>query len=279
MKSANKIRLTAAALSAAACLGVFSTHGVKAAYPDRTAPEITLDGDRYEGTAILSEGITYVKLREFSEGLGATVTWNQETGTASVTKDGISLTVGCSDDYLLTNGYYLWFGGRTFVDGERIYIPLRAIGSVFGYDTRWDEASFAARLSAGEAEKETKPYSEDDLYWLSRIISAEAEGEPLEGKLAVGSVVLNRMRSPEFPGTIYGVIFDRKNGIQFTPVANGTIYGEPDRESILAARLCLEGSILNDDILFFMNASLAESFWISSSRRYVMTVGNHDFYA
>lgn len=279
MKSANKIRLTAAALSAAACLGTFSAHGAFAAYPERNAPEITLDGDRYEGMARLSEGVTYVKLREFSEGLGATVTWNQETGTASIRKDGLSLTVGCSDDYVTANGYYLWFNGRTFVDGERIYIPLRAIGSVFGYDTKWDESSFAAKLSTGEKPSENKSYSEDDLYWLSRIISAEAEGESLDGKLAVGSVVLNRVKSPEFPNTVYGVIFDRKNGIQFTPVANGTVYGEPDHESILAARLCLEGSILNGDILFFMNASIAESFWISSSRRYVMTVGNHDFYA
>ena len=91
--------------------------------------------------------------------------------------------------------------------------------------------------------------------------------------------MLNRVKSSEFPNTIYGVIFDRKNGVQFTPVANGTIYKSPDKESIAAARACLEGGTLNSDILFFMNASLAESFWISSQRRYVMTVGNHDFYA
>ena len=55
-------------------------------------------------------------------------------------------------------------------------------------------------------------YNEDDVYWLSRIISAESRGEPLEGQIAVGNVVLNRVRSSAYPNTIYGVIFDRKHG-------------------------------------------------------------------
>ena len=279
MKSAKKMRLAAAALTTAMCLGVTLPATVEAGAPKKSVPEITLDGDRYEGMAKLIDGITYVKIREFSESLGAEVTWNQNTQTAKVEKDGLSLTVGCSDGHFTANGYYLWFSGRSFVEGERIYVPLRAIGSVFCYDTNWDESSFAARLSTGDTSVPAPSYSEDDLYWLARIISAEAEGESLEGKLAVGTVVLNRVKNSEFPNTVYGVIFDRKNGVQFTPVANGEIYGEPDSESVLAARLCLEGNTVNDDILFFMNASLAESFWISQSRRYVMTVGNHDFYA
>ncbi|MBR4933000.1 MAG: cell wall hydrolase [Clostridia bacterium] len=156
-----------------------------------------------------------------------------------------------------------------------MYVPLRAIGSIFGYATTWNSESFTASLNGGVSPS----YTEDELYWLSRIISAEAEGESYMGKLAVGTVVLNRVHSSEFPDTIYGVIFDRKNGVQFTPVANGTIYKTPDSESIAAARECLEGGTVDGDILFFMNASLAESFWISAQRKHVMTVGNHDFYA
>ena len=90
---------------------------------------------------------------------------------------------------------------------------------------------------------------------------------------------MNRVRSDSFPNSVYGVIFDRVGGVQFTPVANGTIYRSPDSESVIAAKLCLEGGSVNGDILFFLNARLAESFWITQNRRYVMTVGNHDFYA
>ena len=70
---------------------------------------------------------------------------------------------------------------------------------------------------------ETQNYSEDDLYWLSRIIEAESKGEPMEGKIAVGNVIINRRESPDFPDSIYEVIFEKTSGkYQFTPVKNNT---------------------------------------------------------
>lgn len=274
MKSARSIRIGAAVLGILICLG---GNGIRtnAAPAKSSLPSVTLNGEGYSGKVVLKDGVTYVRIREFSESLGARVTWDQASKTAVVSYRGVSTTLGQSASYLKHGGDYLHFSGTSFVESERIYVPLRAIGSVFGYDTTWSAESFSASLRG----KNTSSYTEDELYWLSRIISAEAEGESYRGKLAVGTVVLNRVKSREFPNTVYGVIFDRKNGVQFTPVANGTIYKTPDSESIAAARACLEGGTLRGDILFFMNASIAESFWISSQRRYVMTVGNHDFYA
>ena len=121
-------------------------------------------------------------------------------------------------------------------------------------------------------------YDSTDLYWLSRIISAEAKGEPFAGQIAVGNVVLNRVRSRSYPNTIYGVIFDRKHGTQFSPVSLGTIYREPSASSILAAKMCLEGYTLSEDILFFMNPRIATSNWISKNRPFAFRIGNHDFY-
>ena len=279
MKSAKKLRCAAAALAVATCIGAGGLRSVHGAEAVREIPNVRLEGNSYNGAVKLVDGVTYVKIREFAEGLGAKVSWNSETGQASVTSHGLDLTVGCSDGYFKANGYYLWFKGESFVEDERIYVPLRAIGSAFGYDTVWNGERFTAELSTSGGASFKPSYTADDLYWLSRIISAEAEGESFTGKLAVGTVVLNRVRSSEFPNTVYGVIFDRKNGVQFTPVANGEIYGKPDSESIAAAKACLEGNTLRDDILFFMNASIAESYWISSTRRYVTSIGNHDFYA
>ncbi len=274
MKSAKMIRMGAAFLGALICLSGTGTH-ISAAPDTSRMPGITLNGEDYSGKVKLKNGVTYVKIREFSEIHGAHVTWDRRSGNAVVSYRGVNTTLGQSANYLKHGNNYLHFNGSSFVEDERIYVPLRAIGNVFGYSTTWNSEKFSAALHGGNASS----YTEDELYWLSRIISAEAEGESYRGKLAVGTVVLNRVKSSEFPNTIYGVIFDRKNGVQFTPVANGTIYKSPDKESIAAARACLEGGTLNSDILFFMNASLAESFWISSQRRYVMTVGNHDFYA
>lgn len=123
-----------------------------------------------------------------------------------------------------------------------------------------------------------KFYNSSDLYWLSRIISAESAGEPLTGKIAVGNVVLNRKASPSYPNTIYGVIFDRKGGTQFTPAAIGTIYNSPTAESIMAAKICLEGYSIDQNILFFMNPRIATNNWISKNRPFAFRIANHDFY-
>jgi N-acetylmuramoyl-L-alanine amidase len=90
---------------------------------------------------------------------------------------------------------------------------------------------------------------------------------------------MNRVSSELFPNTIWGVIFDRKYGVQFSPVANGTIYDAPSYSSILAAKICLEGFSVSDEILYFLAPRYATSSWISQNRDYVFTVENHEFYA
>ena len=122
-------------------------------------------------------------------------------------------------------------------------------------------------------------YSSDDLYWLSRIISAESGAEPFRGKIAVGNVVMNRVKSPSYPNSIWGVIFDRKHGIQFTPAVTGTIYRTPTAESIVAAKACLEGYSISDTALFFLNPRIATNFWIVNNRPFEFSIGNHDFYS
>ncbi len=160
-------------------------------------------------------------------------------------------------------------------------VPLRAIATAFGYKTEWIGEKKTARLTRTRpaSPRGENYYGDGELFWLSRIISAEAEGECFDGKLAVGTVIMNRVDDPSYPGSIYGVIFDFNNGVQFTPAANGTVYEVPDTDSVAAAKMILEGYRSSDDILFFLNERIAESFWITNNRRYVMTVGNHDFYA
>ncbi|MBO5756412.1 MAG: cell wall hydrolase [Clostridia bacterium] len=121
-------------------------------------------------------------------------------------------------------------------------------------------------------------YDYEDLYWLSRIISAEAKGESFTGQIGVGTVVLNRVRSKEFPSTVKGVVFDQKYGTQFTPVANGTIYQTPTDSAVVAAKMCLDGYTLSDSVLYFLNPRIATSSWIQNHRKYAFRVGNHDFY-
>ncbi|SCY01755.1 cell wall hydrolase [Alkaliphilus peptidifermentans] len=120
---------------------------------------------------------------------------------------------------------------------------------------------------------------DDDLYWLSRIIHAEAQGEPYKGKVAVGNVVLNRVKSDEFPNSIYGVVFDKQHGYtQFSPVIDGTIYNTPNSESIEAAKEALNGAKPVGDVLYFLNPRKSTNFWIVENRKFFTTIADHDFY-
>ena len=76
-----------------------------------------------------------------------------------------------------------------------------------------------------------------------------------------------------------GVIFDKKYGVQFSPVLDGSIYNTPTESCILAAKISLEGYKINGKVLFFLAPKYAQSSWIPNSRTYEFTVGKHDFYS
>jgi len=122
-------------------------------------------------------------------------------------------------------------------------------------------------------------YTATDLYWLSRIIHAEAEAEPYAGKVAVGNVILNRVKSDLFPNTIKGVIFEYYKDIpQFSPVADGTIYNAPDAASISAAKAAFSGTSYVGSATYFFNPDKSEGAWIIQNKTYVKRIGNHVFY-
>ena len=100
----------------------------------------------------------------------------------------------------------------------------------------------------------------------------------MHGQIAVGNVVLNRVKDPDYPDTIYGVIFDRNYGVQFEPVLNGSIYAEPTESAVAAAKLCLEGVDLSRGSIYFYDPAKAQSSWIGQNCTYVMTIGTHKFY-
>ena len=121
-------------------------------------------------------------------------------------------------------------------------------------------------------------YTEEDLLWMSRIIHAEARGEPFEAMLAVGNVVLNRRARPEYPDTVRDVIFDRRHGVQFTPTVNGAINNTPSTASFLAAVEVLEGRQNAEGVLFFKNPRLSRCSWMSRNRPFAFRIENQDFF-
>lgn len=132
---------------------------------------------------------------------------------------------------------------------------------------------------ASKEKTNTKNYTSGDIYWLARIIEAEASGECYQGKVAIGNVILNRVNSREFPNTIYNVIFEYYGNIpQFSPVADGTIYNTPSQESINAAKDALNNVRPVGNSTYFFNPNKSKSSWIIKNKSYVCKIGGHAFY-
>ena len=237
-----------------------------------------VDNTMYSGRISLKGGTYYVGIADFANAVSQNAEITESGGHIEVETDKVYISAYSGGIFFVANGRYLWCGEGLFTEGGEIMAPLGTLCRVFGA-ARDDNSPITVTTGGTPIEGGDTYYGSDELYWLSRIISAESRGESLHGKIAVGNVVLNRVNDPNYPDTIYDVIFDDSSGVQFTPAANGTIEDAPDPDSIAAAKLCLEGVSVSKNILYFLNPDVAENFWIVNNRTYVTTIGNHEFYS
>lgn len=127
----------------------------------------------------------------------------------------------------------------------------------------------------GIYEKSSSSSGSGDVYLLARLISAEARGEPYVGQVAVGAVVMNRIRHPSFPNTLSGVIY--QSGA-FSCLADGQ-FNEPISDSAYrAARDALGGYDPTGGAIYYFNPATATSKWIWS-RPLLVVIGKHRFCA
>lgn len=117
--------------------------------------------------------------------------------------------------------------------------------------------------------------STSDVQLLARAINGEARGEPYEGQVAVGAVILNRVKSPKFPNTIAGVIYEPG---AFTAVSDGQINVAISEGStvVKAARDALNGWDPSGGAIYYFNPATATNKWIWS-RPLIKTIGKHRF--
>ena len=231
------------------------------------------DGATLSQASEVREGTTYIPIRHLLASLeGWQLSWDGASRSATAQGPDFTLTFPIGDQAIYVDGAAYPVGGSYLKDGLT-YVPLRAVAELLGHSVLWQGWELPILLGDGAVE-----HSQEDFYWLSRIISAESRGEPLVGQIAVGTVVLNRMASESFPDTIPEVIFDSAYAIQFEPVANGTVYDEPAASSVLAARLCLSGARAAGNSQYFYAPALSEGVWINANRPYYLTIGCHRFF-
>ena len=201
------------------------------------------------------------------------------SGTANAEEETLTLTAKQGNYYAEANGRVLYVENSVITVNGKVALPIRVLAKIFNMDVSYDSESQKVALTRQEEggaylESGETYYNQDTLYWLSHIIYAESGNQPLRGKIAVGNVVMNRLASPDFPNTIYEVLFQKN---QFSPAMSGSIYREPNAASVQAAKMVMDGAEALEDVLFFnrkgMNTRAARN------RPFVATIGGHSFYA
>lgn len=133
--------------------------------------------------------------------------------------------------------------------------------------------SYNALVESATGSSGTNGFSSSDVYLLARTIYAEGRGEPYTGQVAIGAVVLNRVRSSQFPNTISGVVYQKH---AFTAVTDGQINLTPNETAMRAARDAINGWDPTGGAIYYYNPAVATSSWIFD-RQTVTVIGKHVF--
>ena len=242
---------------------------------------LCVDGEyvSVEVARVQHDGVTYVALAPMAKELDESVQigWDGSSSTVTVKSSKLSLTAKVGQPYIQANGRYLYVPEGVQMVGGKVTVPLSVLVKAFDARLSWDAASGTAVVNRGSGAIQSGDsyYNQDDLFWLSRIIQAECGNQPLEGRMAVGNVVLNRVKNPAFPSTVKGVL-SQKN--QFTTWKNGALANRtPNATSVIAAKLVLDGGEVESTkgATFFDSNSNS---WAARNKTCVAVIGNHKFY-
>ncbi len=129
-------------------------------------------------------------------------------------------------------------------------------------------------VSSSSSGASSSTNTDGNLYLLARLVYGEARGEPYKGQVAVAAVVLNRVKSSQFPNSVSGVIY--QSGA-FSVVSDGQINLTPDETAIKAARDAMNGYDPTNGCLFYYNPKKTTNQWMLS-KTVLLTIGNHSFF-
>ena len=118
--------------------------------------------------------------------------------------------------------------------------------------------------------------TKSDIDLMAKLVYAESRGEPFDGKVAVASVVLNRVQSPDFPNSIKEVIFEPR---AFSCVKNNSIKANPDQNCYDAVYEAIKGKDPTNEALFFYNPKISTCSWMKAIKKIdSLAIGQHVFF-
>ncbi len=244
MKKALKMGVACVAVAAVGCATALFQMG-------HTSDEVA--APPYVQTAVLKQGASGGEVKELQRRLKQ---WGYYSGAV----DGIygKATVEAVRYFQRKNGLT--------ADGIAGKATFEALGMN-------ESAKALDKGGSGSSGSSGSNYTNSDTYLLAKCIYAEARGESYEGQVAVGAVILNRVRSSKFPNTISGVIYQSN---AFTAVTDGQINLSPDKTAMNAAQDAINGWDPTYGCLYYYNPAVATSSWIFG-RETVTTIGKHVF--
>ena len=220
-------------------------------------------------------GEPYVGVAAFCGALGLDTQILDNGAAVSLAMDGLMLQAQTGENYLACNDRYLYLHhGVRALDGA-VALPVEQLVRCMGLTAYWDRVQWKISIDSTKISPLTPGsayYDEADVYWLSRLIFAMAGDKPMDTKIAVGDVCVNRLGNEDFSdqSNIYEVVFAKN---QFDVVTNGMIYVEPDEASVAAAKMALEGYDLTNGAAYMAKEDLGAGY------QWVADVGDLRFFA
>ena len=199
--------------------------------------------------------------------------------TANVVEETLNLTAFIGASCIVANGRYLYVPDQVQAgytpegDLASALVPVRTLAKALGASVSWEDGAVQISSNGEPLIPGDQFYDQDALFLLSHIIYNESGNQPMTGKIAVGNVLLNRVKHPSFPNTLYEVIYQPG---QFYPESTGAMEKTPNSGSIIAAKLCLEGAMVLPNAYWFNG--VGRSCWASRNKECIAVIGGHAFY-
>jgi N-acetylmuramoyl-L-alanine amidase len=227
--------------------------------------------------------------------VGAAVTYTAQYGDSlfiiaqkfGVTVANIKSANGLTSDSIYTGQHLVIptgsVGGSryTVIKGDTLFLIAKRFGvtvdSIRKANNYWKDVVYPGQVLIIPESRSTvnvsRSFSRSDLDLLAKVVYAEARGESYEGQVAVAAVVLNRVKNPNFPNSIPGVIYEPG---AFTCIYDGQINLVPDQMAYNAMKDALNGWDPSNGALFYWNPVTAQNKWVWS-RTITTQIGNHVF--
>ncbi|HHY38297.1 MAG TPA: hypothetical protein GX507_05155 [Clostridia bacterium] len=256
-------------------------------------PDMTVNGTRWAPKGAFVTGqVLMTPFEETCKVLGARGFFDDFTQVMRVHRPGTMLQLAVRSTSMTVNGERKDLPlAPVRIDGT-VFVPVRALAEGLGCRVTWDEANKCVTIKLPEASGPSGPgevsrgdgidrdnngwvisCSEEEYNLLASVIDAEAADEPFEGQVAVGAVIVNRVKSPHFPNTIREVIFQPG---QFKVIENGRYKQALTGRGKEAALAALRGEDPSRGALYFFNPRVAKSPFLFK-RPVTVEIGSHRF--